>query len=243
MSCSHKKGDIKEEQIRISTTEEPDSAINSVQGNIPLDKVATDPNSVVLTGLQQHRLVTIYKKRNDDKESGRSFGYSKSYYGDDENGASSYEHFMPGLDVIYGYNLLNLGHYDFKLEKLNLLFDHPVLIKTIYYPSYNQDSLNNKPINRTYYLISVYDTDTNKDTIINNKDLRRFYYFGADGLSKIQLIPSDYSVIRSEYDPKNDVMYIFAYYDENKNGVGEKKEPLHIFWINLKDPRIAKRLY
>lgn len=150
---------------------------------------------------------------------------------------------MPGFDIIYGYYLLNIAHYDMKSEKLNYLFEHPVLIKTLYYPSFNQDSLNKKPINRDFYLVSVYDKDTNKDTMINRKDLRRFYLFDAGTRVKTQLVPDDYSVERSQYDPQNDVMYLFARQDVDKNGTIEEKEPLHVFWISLKAPAKAKLLY
>jgi len=144
---------------------------------------------------------------------------------------------------LYGFNLLNIAHYDMKSEKLKFLFDRPALVKTLYYPSTVQDSIDKKPINRDYYLISVYDEDTNKDTLINRKDLRKFYYFDASCTIKTQLVPNDYSVVRSQYDYKNDVMYIFAKQDTNKNGTGDIKEPTHIFWIDLKAPFKAKKMY
>jgi hypothetical protein len=118
-----------------------------------------------------------------------------------------------------------------------------VLIKSLYYPSYVQDSLNKKPITRNFYLVSVYDADTNADTLINRNDLRRLYCFNSDGDKRIQMIPANYSVIRSQYDPMNDVVYIFARQDANSNGKIDKNEPLHIFWVALKQPTEAKRLY
>jgi hypothetical protein len=170
---------------------------------------------------------------------------SYSYYTDErfEDEGDKVSHFMPGIDILYGYNLLNVAHYDMKAEKLNFLFENPVLIKSLYYPSYEQDSLDQKPVNRDYYFVSVYDEDTNKDTLLNKKDLRRFYHFNASAKIKTQIIPPDYSVIRSQYDPRNDVMYIYARYDSDKNGSGDNKEPIHIFWISLKNPGPAKRLY
>ena len=150
---------------------------------------------------------------------------------------------MPGIDILYGYYLLNIGHYGMKTGKLSYLFDHPVLIKTLYYPSFDKDSLDKKPINRDYYMVSVFDEDSNKDGFINNKDLRRLYYVNGDNTIKIQLIPSDYSVIRSQYDSQNDAMYVFASKDENKDGSRNKKEPIHVFWIDLKSPVAAKPLY
>ena len=242
-ACSSKKGEMNDEQIRIqdsaSETDKADSMTsNSIRGNLSLNQISTEPNGVVLTGLLQHRLVTVYKSKNERKEKER---YAKTYY--DNYDSEREEHFMPGIDLIYGYNLLNIAHYDLTTKKLNYLFEHPVLIKSLYYPSFRQDSLYKQPINRDYYLTSVYDADTNMDTLINKKDLRRFYYFSESTSKKTQLVPPDYSVIRSQYDPRNDVMFVFARQDTNNNGAIDKKEPLHIFWFSLKAPDKAARLY
>lgn len=244
-ACSSDKDETKEEQISIDpdATGLADSSLynNSIQGNLSLSQISSTPHRVVLTGLQEHRLVTVYKLRKTPA-SGEYYGLSRRDYYELEE-SELQEHFMPGIDLIHGYNLLNIAHYDLTAEKLNFLFDHPVLVKSLYYPSFVQDSLYKKPINRNYYLVSAYDGDTNGDTLINKSDLRRFYYFNAACVEKIQLVPVDYSVVRSQYDPPNDLMYIFARYDANKNGAEDKQEPVHVFWISLKQPAQAKRLY
>lgn len=224
--------DAKEEQIRYETSDaatDPADTTNSISGT---GQIPSNPQKVVLTGLQQHRLVTVYRQ---DTVSGRT--YYDDYYDERD------PHYMPGLDLIHGYHLLSIAHYDMTTEKLDRLFDHPVLVKSLYYPSFIQDSLYEKPVNRDYYLVSVYDADSNMDTLINKKDLRRFYHFNASCTERTQLIPADYSVERSQYDPRNDVMFIFARHDANHNGVAERKEPLHVFWLSLKSPAPAKRLY
>lgn len=50
----------KEEQISINNavTLNKDSLTNYIQGNMALNKIATNPNAVILTGLADHRLVT-----------------------------------------------------------------------------------------------------------------------------------------------------------------------------------------
>jgi hypothetical protein len=247
VGCSTKNGEVNDEQIKIQDNEKTNQAdtvfANTIKGNLSLNQIASKPHTVILTGLEEHRLVTVYRNQSVPK-SEYDYSLSKRSYDD----ANTYqrereEHFMPGIDLIYGYNLLNIAHYDFITEKLNFLFDRPVLVKSLYYPSFVQDSLYKKPINRNYFLVSVYDTDTNQDTLISRSDLRRFYYFNATCSERIQLVSAEYSVERSEYDPKNDVMYVFARLDIDKNGKTEKKEPLHIFWISLKQPEKAKRLY
>ena len=242
-ACSHKK-EVKEEQITVSETETSnlnDTNINSIQGNITLKQIASNPSEVILTGLPDQRLVTIYKSKSAPVPKSSESSYS--YYDENGNESEELKHFMPGIDILYGYNLLNIAHYDFKTEKLNYFFDHPVLVKTLYYPCFEQDSLNKKPINRDYYLVSAYDEDSNKDSLINKKDLRRFFFLNATCISKTMLITSDYSVVRSQYDSQNYVIYLFVKQDANKNGTIDKEETMHIFWVNLKNPLQAKRMY
>lgn len=247
-SCSSKRTDTKDEQIvAINTIEDEtpnDSASNSISGNVAMSQIPTFPNNIILTGLVNHRLVSIYKQRQQGNTTivddiRQKVSYSE-YEGSDN---VEYTHYMPGIDILSGYKLLNISHYDFTLEKQNLFFNKPVLIKTLYYPSFEQDSINKIAVNRNYYLVSVYDEDTNKDTVINKKDLRHFYYFDETATTKTILLPKDYSVMRSQYDYGKDIMYLFAKLDVNKNGIIDKNEPLHIFWIDLKNPQKGKRLY
>jgi hypothetical protein len=48
---------------------------------------------------------------------------------------------------------------------------------------------------------------------------------------------------KSEYDSDNDFMYVFTKLDSNKNGQQDKREPTHIFWIDLQDPNNTGRQY
>lgn len=250
LSCSSKKTETKEEQIiAVNTSEEEtnntDSTSNSINGNAAMSQIPSFPNDVILTGLNNYRLVSIYKQRSSNNASivddvRNKFSSYSEYSGSDNN---EYTHYMPGIDLYTGYKLLNISHYDFTTEKQSLFFKKPVLIKTLYCPSFEQDSINKIPINRNYYLVSVYDQDTNKDSVITPKDLRHFYHFNETALVKTALLPMDYSVQRSQYDYGKDLMYLFAKFDINKNGLAEKNEPLHVFWIDLKNPQKAKRLY
>jgi hypothetical protein len=241
-SCSRGYDGAKEEQVAVSSEDETstnDSLGNQLINLMVMNDTATYPNRVILTGLTQHRLVSIYKRiKHKDSRSGSFYSSSEGGYSEENN-----EHFMPGIDVLYGYNLVNIAHYDFQTEKQNILFKRPVLVKSLYYPSFVQDSMDNKPINRDFYLVSVYDEDTNKDTLLNRKDLRHFYWFDASGVQSLSLLPPDFSVLRSDYDPGNDVMYLFAKKDKNKNGMVENNEPIHLFWISLKKPEKAKLVY
>lgn len=200
----------------------------------------TKPRNVLLTTYPEHRLTPIYKV-NYHKENNRPFTGSNRYHFDywgygNKDGNNWNNNFMPGFEAIYGYNFVNISHFNQETKEENIFFEKPVLIKTFYYPAFSNDTLKNTPISRAYYMVSAYDEDTNKDGFVNVKDLRRLYYFDLNATNKSLLIPNNYSVMNSEYDPENDLMYIFATLDENENGQMEYEEESHIFWIDLKNP-------
>jgi hypothetical protein len=78
-------------------------------------------------------------------------------------------------------------------------------------------------------MVTVYNDDTNGDGFINLTDLRRMYLFDIHGNNQKTLIPENYSVFKSECDSANDLMYVFAQLDANKNGKRDDEEPVHIF--------------
>jgi Ca2+-binding EF-hand superfamily protein len=92
-------------------------------------------------------------------------------------------------------------------------------------------------------MISVYDEDTNKDGFINANDLKRFYSFDINADNRKTIVPKDYSVYKSEYDPDNDFVYIFAKFDKNNNGQIDELEPINIFWVDLEDPKRTGKQY
>lgn len=206
----------------------------------------TKPSNVLLTGIPRYRLTTIYKVNyNRDSTSfigSNDFHYNYGDIGTTQGNQWNYN-LVPGLEAVYGYNMVNVSHYDTETQKRKDFFANPVLIKTLYYPSFSKDTLNHSAVIRNYFLASVYDDDTNKDGFINVRDLRRFYYFDVNAENKRPLIPKNYSVYKSEYDPANDFMYVFAQLDGNGNGNTEDGEDVHIFWIDLKNPEKTGRHY
>lgn len=210
-------------------------------------QIETRPGSVLLTGIPQIRLTTIFKVNVDKRDHSTYTGSNSLHYRYDESdyalGHNWHGNLMPGLAAVYGYNMVNVSHYDIQSQQQKLLFEKPVLIKTLYYPTFSNDTLSNVPVTRNYMMVTVYNDDTNKDGFINPKDLRRMYLFNVNGEKQSALIPENYTVFRSEYDPQNDLMYIFAQLDNNQNGTPDQTEPIHIFWINLKDPTQTGRQY
>ena len=238
VSCSNNKLDEKGFSVD-NTQATEDNEDDKVEGiNKDSVKIYTRPSNILLTGIANIRLATIYRV-NLNKKNGTTFIGSNNYL---RNGNESVEqdswngNIIPGLKGVYGYNLVNISHYDIITNKKKDFFPKPVLIKTLYYPTFSKDTLNNKIVRRNYCLISVYNDDTNKDGFINQKDLRRFYLFNSNGEKQNQLVPENYSVFKSEYDPDNDFMFVFARLDKNANGQIDDNEPVNIFWVDLKDP-------
>ncbi len=242
MGCTGKR--LEEKGFPVSQPAEENN--NEVKG-IAKDSLVlrTRPSSVLLTGNPQFRLTTVYKV-NYNKKNGEHFIGSNDFHAhqmEPGNGNQWHEHFMPGLEAVYGYNMVNVSHYNTGTQQRKEIFKSPVLVKTLYYPSFTRDTLDFNPVSRNYYLVSVYDEDTNKDRLINERDLRRFYLFDIDAAHRKSLVPENYSVLSSEYDPANDFMYVFAQLDKNKNGKRDEGEDIHIFWIDLKNPQRTGRQY
>lgn len=230
-----------EQQVTMS-----DSIGNSLKRG---EQLTTSSNTVLLTGIDHVRLIPTYKVR---PKTDRSIEYDEGttyqrLYTTDEDGRKVLEeddfaYFMPGMDIVYGYNMVNLGHYDIATGKLTHFFDKPALIRTVYFPGVKPDSLFKQRVTRNYFLVSAYDEDTNRDSLVNRKDMRKLYHFDEINSKKTPLIPNGFSPIRSTYDYKNDIMYIYARYDSNKNGTPERKEPINIFYIKLNEPTIVRRM-
>jgi hypothetical protein len=236
-SCSDSS--IEKKGFQVSEISEDNKGKKVVGLQIDSLNIETRPRNVLMTKNPVHRLTPIYKV-NYDKKTGKPYTGSNFYHttweNDDNDGNNWNNNFMPGFEAVYGYNLVNISHYNSVRKVQNEFFANPVLIKTLYYPAFSNDTLNYKPVKRNYYMVSVYDEDTNKDGFLTVKDLRRFYLFDIDGNYKKALIPKNYSVLSSEYDSENDFMYVFARIDQNNNGQMEVEEQTHIFWIDLKDP-------
>lgn len=217
-----------------------------VNGNESNAKLITRPSNVLMTAYPQYRLTTVYKlnHRKDKSTYIGSNRFYNTYLDRNERKTNNWHgHFLPGLEAVTGYNMLNVAHFNFETQESKHLFEKPVLIRTLYYPSFETDTLNNDTVKRNYILTSVHDEDTNNDSLVNYKDLRHFYYFDMDGEDQTLLIPRDYSVVSSEYDAANDMLLVFAQKDDNANGSRDENEDFFIFWIDLNDPKHSGQLY
>lgn len=204
------------------------------------------PGTVLLTGNPRFRLTPIFKVnfRKDSTTFTGGNGFHFNYeFQDEESGNNWNGNYLPGLEAIYGFNMVNISHFDAESQTQKFFFSNPVLVKTLYFPSYSKDTLNYLPIVRNYFLVSVFDEDTNKDGFINPSDLRRFYSFDINAGNKKHIVPKNYSVFKSEYDPAMDRLMVFVKLDSNSNGQVEDLEPIHIYWVDLKNPERTGRQF
>jgi hypothetical protein len=245
VGCREDRLDAKGFQVSPTSEDTEQENDNGLNGDSL--KFDTQPSEVLLTGLPNVRLATLYKV-NVNKRDGQTFIGSNNFHyayndiGDFEINDWNY-HLIPGMEAVYGYNFVNIAHFSFEDQRQHDFFDESVLIRTLYYPSFQLDSLAGETILRDYFMVSVYDEDTNSDHFINLRDLRRFYLFDSNGENRKALVPEDCSVFRSEYDPANDKLFVFARHDANASGQIEKNEPTHIFWIDLKNPSLTGKMY
>lgn len=212
-------------------------------------KFKTQPSKVVLTGINEVRLITEFKvnyNKNREVSYVGSNEFRTNYQEEDDikkYGNNWNSNIVPGFSALCGYNMVNVSYFNYDSPIQKKFFDKPVLVKTLYYPAFLTDTLNFKPVKRNYFMISCYDEDTNKDGKINMKDLRRFYYFDMELKEKRLLIPTEYSVTGSDYDSANDFMLVYAKLDANKNGIIDKNEETHVFWIDLNSPEQTGKQY
>jgi hypothetical protein len=241
-SCKQEKKE-KEQSISLSETNVTFDTSSGISSSNNFSQLNTSPNDLVLTGIDKIRLLPIYKVPLDqDKnilyDQGTSYDSEKELLQEDD-----FRYYMPGIDIIKGYNLVNIGHYNMDNGQLTYFFKKPVLVRTLYFPGVLKDSLSKKAISRNFFLVSAYTDDTNQDSLINNKDFRRLFYIDNLNATQISLLPNNFSAIRSSYDFKNDIMTIRARKDENKNGLLEASEAISIFILDLKNPTTLKQIY
>jgi hypothetical protein len=239
-SCNENSEKFKDKGFQVDEIESENADVNS-KNAIKKDSLnfKTKSVNVLLTGNKNIRLSPIYKVNYSEKEKKFFTGSNDFHYGyndDNPKDGNNWNSVIPGFEALFGYNLVNIFHFNHTENRGKKLFKKQVLIKTCYYPSFNVDTLNFNTIQRNFYMISAYDEDTNKDKYINNKDLRRFYLFDISGENLGKIVPKNHSVIGAMYDSGNDYLYIDAKLDSNNDGKISENEPVSIFYLDLKNP-------
>ena len=129
------KSKIEEKGFAVSDTQtgESEQVVDGLRQEA-LD-FATKPRNVLLTNNPAHRLTPIYKVNYDKKTNKPFIGTTRFHsnywnYGKSE-GNNWNNNFMPGFEAAFGYNLVNISHYNHNTKATNTFFDQSVLVKTL----------------------------------------------------------------------------------------------------------------
>src|SRR5688572_26887276 len=92
-ACS-RKVEVNDEQISAPDQASVDStsdtsSFNSIQGNLSFGEIASEPNRIILTGIKQHRLISVYKTQN---KTAKRESYRSDYYYYDESESERVQH-------------------------------------------------------------------------------------------------------------------------------------------------------
>ncbi len=124
VSCSDNEVDRK--GFQVSEILEDEDGRKVVGLNIDSLKLETRPRNVLLTNNPEHRLTPVYKVNYNSKTK-ETFTGSNNYH---SNWKESYGsgnnwngNFMPGFEAVYGYNFVNVSHYNNITQKENKLFE------------------------------------------------------------------------------------------------------------------------
>ena len=109
-SCS--KGKLEEKGFQVNSMSESNETEQDDGLHKDSIKFETRPSNVLLTGIPNVRLATIYKV-NFNKKSKTTFIGSNSFhnnyrYEDSETGNNWNNNLMPGIRAVYGYNMVNV---------------------------------------------------------------------------------------------------------------------------------------
>lgn len=109
----------KVEQLTQSEFEDSVSVDSSGVTVSSLNQLSHSPSSVLMKGLDSIKLIPIYKLR---KKADRSINhdFSSTYTSREYEPKMNYRYFMPGIDVLRGYNLVNVAHYQHGRTQLSV---------------------------------------------------------------------------------------------------------------------------
>lgn len=145
-NCTEKK--YKEKGFSVIEQQNTQETTNKLTTDtLSLEK---QPSKIIPTGTKGNILLPIYKVNINKKTKKRFIGttnYHVTYhYHENDKGNQWNGNLMPGFGAIYGYNMVNVSHYNSITQTRKDFFKKPVLLKTVYYPSVSKDTLNYQPI-------------------------------------------------------------------------------------------------
>ena len=132
--------EIEKKGFQVNEITEDESGQKIVGLQIDSLQLEIQPKEVLLTFNAEHRLTPIYKV-NYDKKTKRPWtgavAHHTSWNYNTEDGNDWNGHFMPGFEIVYGYNFVNVSHYNNATKRENKLFLNEVLCVLVMFCGFN----------------------------------------------------------------------------------------------------------
>lgn len=130
--------------------------------------------------------------------------------------------------------MVNLIFEDAATGELRKLTDKAVVITSV---TYLRDVV--KRTNRHCLLYTVYDRDYNRDGRLDYRDLSACYMSDLDGTNFTKITQDYHYLESSQLVEQNSKYYFRTIEDVNKDGIYNKKDKYHYYYIDLKNGDFA----
>lgn len=227
-SCSDDQKQPKANYDKNSTTYPSDSAsifsdtTKTQIANLPISFDSTDVLLHISGFINTEELNKSFKNRIST-----SMGKSSDKY--DETHFYTNEYQNSNSDYIGGW-FSNIYFDDLSSNKQHLLTQQALFISDAYY--LRKLGENKK---KHYIIYSVYDKDSNKDNIINKKDVLSKYISKLDGNDFKKITPEGHDFIKGVFEEKSNRYYFITIEDTNKDGFFDKEDKYNYFYIDFSD--------
>lgn len=93
-----------------------------------------------------------------------------------------------------------------------------------------------KKISRHYILYNLQDKDTNRDGVLDNKDIETLYLSNLDGTDFRKITPENQNLNAIQLEPWYNRLYFITIEDSNKDGKFDRRDKYHYFYVNFTNP-------
>lgn len=214
---------------------------DTISDTLTMNTMLEDTTKVLMAGLPVHfdstevlihpigwvDIYTAYKKpfSIDMAESVESGRISKTTKMKDSN--YSFSVYTNNQDYIAG-QMVNLIFEDAKTGEQRKLTDKVILIQTV---SYLKNIWRN--IGKQYVLYAVIDKDYNRDGKLDGLDMTSYYMSNLDGTNFTKITKDYHYFDTDQLILKNNKYYFRTLEDVNQDGVFNKKDKYHYYYIDL----------
>ena len=148
------------------------------------------------------------------------------------------------------FSVSNYGNYTFSGNLTNLKFEHIGSDKLIALTGKNIRINSARFLHDLYrktrtklFFYQIIDSDSNKDGRLDNNDIEAIYFSHIDGSNFRKLTADNHELIDCKTIDAINRMYCKTIEDTNKDGVFDKNDQVHYYYISLVDPSLTPIRY